>query len=387
MTATRTGRPGILHDERGMALALALIAIVVIGALVGGAFAAGRLEIGGGRASIYGTKAEQQAEMAITEVMINWDTRWNNEVPTPPAVVYTSPTVTSGSFRRSSTVTRLGGNLLEVRGFGETLDPQGNVLGTRQLVRLVRLTHPAISILAAVTATGNVSVGGNAEITGNDVHPAGWTCGGSLDSLGGVRTTGNVNVGVSASVTGDPNEIENDSTITGNVFTDPYNLLVPLRNLVFGSATSTISMNGMEPDTLSVAPYSCDRSITTNWGEPLRGLGTYPQCTGYFPIIHFLGSARLQDGRGQGVLLVGKDLELRGNFIFDGLIIVLGEIRTNGTNNKVTGAVLASNATLGDITSFIGDPEIGYSSCAVAAALTNSARGKYLNDRSWVQVY
>lgn len=383
MTARQTVYPRIRGDERGMALALALIAIVVIGALVGGAFASGRLEIGSARASLYATQAQQQAEMAITEAMINWDTRWNTM---PTDSVWDGAVTTSGANRRVFTVTRLGANLLEVRGLGERLDASGNRIGIRQIARLVRLTHPTISIQAAVTATGNVTVGGNAEVTGNDEDPAGWTsCSGALDTLGGVRTTGTVGVGGSASVTGDPAEIENDSTVTNALFTTPFNMLMPLRNITI-PGTGTTSLNGMAPAVTGTPAY-CDRANTANWGEPNRGVGHVAECINYFPIIYTAGTLRVQDGRGQGVLLVTGNLELRGNFIFDGLVIVLGEVKTNGTGNKITGAVLASNATIGDLTSFIGDPQIAFSSCAVFSALSNSARGDYLNDRSWVQIY
>ena len=111
------------------------------------------------------------------------------------------------------------------------------------------------------------------------------------------------------------------------------------------------------------------------------------QCQSYYPIIHATGQIKLQTGRGQGVLLADGDVELRGNFVWDGIILALGQVKTNGSGNKVTGAVLANDAQLGDLTSFIGNPTVTFSSCAVARALINSATVSPLAERSWVQLY
>ena len=66
---------------------------------------------------------------------------------------------------------------------------------------------------------------------------------------------------------------------------------------------------------------------------------------------------------------------------FDGIIIVLGSLQTAGTGNKVTGAVM----TAGTSTSIVGNPDIFYSSCAIARALQYSVRAEAMRDRSWVQ--
>ena len=40
-------------------------------------------------------------------------------------------------------------------------------------------------------------------------------------------------------------------------------------------------------------------------------------------------------GVGQGILLVDGTLDLRGNFVFYGLIIVQGSFETQGSGNRV----------------------------------------------------
>jgi hypothetical protein len=99
------------------------------------------------------------------------------------------------------------------------------------------------------------------------------------------------------------------------------------------------------------------------------------------------GDVQLQTGRGEGVLLVDGDLEIRGNVEFTGLIIVTGKLKSNGTGNKITGGVLAQNADLGDLTTLIGNPVANYSACAVSKALSASASTRPLAERSWAQLY
>jgi hypothetical protein len=135
--------------------------------------------------------------------------------------------------------------------------------------------------------------------------------------------------------------------------------------------------------TVTGSPARCDGTNTLNWGEPLAApaAGVVSQCQDYFPIIYSPGSMVVNTGRGQGILLVGGDLNIQGNFIFDGIVIVLGSLQTAGTGNKVTGAVL----TAGQSISIVGNPDILYSSCAIARALQYSVRAAPLRDRSWVQ--
>ena len=58
-----------LSDERGIALAVAVFALVVIGALVAGTFFAGRLEQQTGRNTIYAAQAAEVAEAGLNEAV------------------------------------------------------------------------------------------------------------------------------------------------------------------------------------------------------------------------------------------------------------------------------------------------------------------------------
>ncbi len=111
------------------------------------------------------------------------------------------------------------------------------------------------------------------------------------------------------------------------------------------------------------------------------------QCTSYAPVILFTSDAHLSNGRGQGVLLVDGDLQLSGNFEFTGLVITTGQVRTTGTGNKITGGVMAQDVNLGDQTSFLGNPTVAYSRCALDWVLQQTAVAKPAGGHSWTQMF
>ena len=60
-------------NERGIALMIALLAIIVIGALVSGTFYAGRMEMQSGRNALYTGQATEAAETGLTDAFASWN--------------------------------------------------------------------------------------------------------------------------------------------------------------------------------------------------------------------------------------------------------------------------------------------------------------------------
>jgi hypothetical protein len=384
-------RPRLRQDERGMALAIALFAIVVIGALVAGTAFAGQMEMGGGRSAIAATQAVEQAETGLAEAFENWDPNWN-----ALAVEATSAysTVTSGRDRRTTSATRLGGMLVFVRSTGERLSPSGNVLATRELGQLARLTTPDVEVDAAVEGMGDVRVGGSSTVSGLDTNPTGWggTCTGALNDVPGVRASGSVQENGTADILGAPSPtlpyVANDTSVTAQSFTDIYDALI-------GSVTKTLAggnYNGMAPDTTLTQPGVCNRSNNNNWGEPGDPAFTpiISACRRYMPVILFTGGTTINGGKGQGILIIQGDLRIQGTFIFDGIILATGNIEfhgTGGSSSRIHGGLFSANsADVGDLISITGAPVISYSSCAVAAVLSAAGTGVPLARRGWVQI-
>jgi hypothetical protein len=145
------------RDERGIALVMALFALVVIGALVSGSFLAGLLEQQSGQNSMFAAQALAAAEAGLDEVVVSTD----------PAALEALPIgipFDLGPFESQNSagqVIRLTGTLFLVRCTGTRRDAQGNPLATRSLGLLVRILPADGALparLSAVTERGWVQL-------------------------------------------------------------------------------------------------------------------------------------------------------------------------------------------------------------------------------------
>ena len=367
--------------ERGVALLVALVAIVVIGALVTGTFFAGRVELGSGRNAVWSAQAQEAAEGGLADAFAGWQPEWNGFGLQGDSVLPAAfPVPGNPTIRYFPTIRRLGGGVFLVTSRGERVDKGGNLLATRSLARLGKLRYPWLDIRAAVTSRGDVRVGGNATIDGRNASPPGWPACEAPD-LAGVRTNEDVIVNGSPQIYGNPPMVEDDPEVVDSIFTIPFEELVPLASITVPPGT----YNSMAPSETGT-PAVCHRAAMLNWGEPRRGAGSVARCYSYLPIIHSPGDLHLTGGRGQGILLVEGDLRMQGGFEFTGIVLVRGRVNTTANSSKVTGAILAQNVDLGEVVSFTGTPVVAYSKCAVEAGLGAAARAVPLAGRSWAQV-
>ena len=395
MRAASASPRSFQSDERGIALAMALLAILVIGALVTGTFFAGRMEMTSGRNAVYTAQATEAAEGALAmSTGANWNSTYNNlalGAESSTGYVYPHSGTGNSSVRYSTTVRRLKAGVFSMTATGEKLDRNGNVMASRILAKYMKLFTPSLDIQAAVTANAHVQVSGNTtKVDGFDQLPPGWTteCAAPAAGTGvyGIRTSATVGESGNPDITGTPAETKlHDNTITTSTFLDPYLALTPLANITLSSAAGTQTYTGMAPTT---SGGRCNSGDTNNWGEPYRSGGYVALCTTYFPIIYYPGSGtlKLTNGRAQGIIISANNIDIAGNFEFDGIMLALGSVDTHGTGNKVSGAVLSGNANISDDDAIAGTPTILYSSCAVQTALQYSAKAVALNERSWAQI-
>ena len=394
MPMQANARPALARDERGMALAIALFAIVVIGALVAATAFAGQVEMGGGRSAMATSQAMEQAETGLADAFENWDPTWN---ALPAGDSAFGPTATSNGGngavnRRTYRVVRLGGVMAFVHSTGERLSAGGEVLASRDLGMLARIHEPDVDVDAAVEGMGDVRVGGTSKVSGYDTNPAGWSseCTGTLDDVPGVRASGAVQTNGGGEILGEPSPtdpwVANDPSVTSQNFQDIYDALLP-------AVTRTVagtSYTGMAPSVSGAG--TCNRADMNNWGEP--GDPAYgplvPQCRTFMPVTLYTGNTTINTGRGQGIMLVQGDLRIQGTFIFDGIILATGNIDfhgAGGASSRIYGGLFSANAIdVDDLISIAGAPVITYSSCAVAAVLASSGRGIPLSKRGWVQI-
>jgi Tfp pilus assembly protein PilX len=370
-----------LRSERGIALVAAIVALVVIGALVAGTFFISSLEQKTAENSMDAAEAYQAAEAGIVKNVANWDTG-NNTLATDAGTTIAQDSVAKGTYF-NVTISRLNSSLFLLKSVGTR---NGT---TQSLAMVLRTVTVNPSVGAAVTAKGNVSVGGNASIVGTNTTPAGWSGCASAPDKGGIRTSGTVSTNGNPTISGSPAKIQNDSSVNDAMFENPFNQFKAMATMTLAGGSGSgnyVTYNGMTPSTTGL-PARCNRTDQNNWGEPLR-TGTYvSQCTSYSPIILIDGNGKVTNGRGQGILLVNGDLSIAGNFSWTGLVIAIGQVKTGNGTSQVTGAIMANNADIGDQTNFSGTPVVSYSKCAIDYVMNSSAVARPLAMRSWGQVF
>lgn len=379
----------IRRDRTGFAMPAAIGALVIIAALISAGFYMARQELRIGVASNHANMAVNIAQAGANEIMANWN---GYQLGNIPVWGDTTLTDTTDVGIWSVNITNTNNVIYYLDATGEVT--QGGDLwsgATRNIGIVTRLLYADIDPPAALTTRGAVTVNGGASIVGTDATPAAWSgyCSGTTNKTGlmtndtsAITTTGG------ASISGSP-AYDQDSTIVDSTFTNFGDLdwaeLTALAQLE-GKDISAVGSNINQTLPALDGSGNCDESVLTNWGDTLPSA----PCGSYFPLIYHPGpELRIQSGGiGQGILLVDGTLDLRGNFVFYGIIIVQGSFETQGSGNRIVGAVLASNADV-DESSFTGTSAVQYSSCAIQRAILNNAslsRARPLAERSWIDL-
>jgi hypothetical protein len=382
-------------NRPGFALAGALLALVVIGAIVTGGFFAASQEGRVGDSTRYAGEAFYLAEAGIQEAVgtvsnadynalaMNGESTLSGQVEAPGGAAL-------GTY--DVTIRRIGGRIFFVRSTG-TVTRGGRYGGaSRTMGLVVRTRSMDIDANQAVRAFGRLQVGGNSTVSGTDTRPSNWSDCGPLDvERTGVeaRDTSLVTIGGSGVITGDPPK-QQDPTMTAEdflVFGDvTYDDLAAAADKVFNPGYGAITNTGPE-----VSSGNCNTSVLTNWGAP-----TVPgnACHLYFPIIHLRGETTswniTSSSNGQGILLVDGDLRIAGGFEFYGIVIVKGKFETGSGSSRVNGTVfIYTEGALDEQSTMTGTPVVQRSTCAVERAILYNgatARAAPLVQRSWMDL-
>ena len=381
----------IPRNERGMALAVAIFALVVVGALVAGAFFAGTQEQRVGENQRRVQTSFGVAEAGAQERVLSWDATSMNRRPQYPAdsvVIGPNANAPNGTGSYGGYSYRVGPNLFLIDVTGrDNASAAGAIAGgggARQRIgMLTRIAPVQFGIRASLTTQGQVAMSGNANINGADQIPTGWaSCDPPGPAQAGVRDQGgNVSETGNATVLGVP-PVVNDPTINNNTFTTfggaTYASLAAKANLVIPAgnySTDPVVTNGQ-----------CDNTVLTNWGD---GENPNAPCASYFPIIHATGTITLNNTQGQGILLVDGDLNIQGSYQFFGIVIIQGDLKTAGggtTDAHFWGGVMAKNADL-STQSLSGKATLNFSSCAILTALQATSPISMMRSRGWAQLY
>lgn len=367
-------------DRRGFALPAALLTLIILGVLTTTGLFSARQELHTGTAGERATEALYIAESGLTQVMDEWRSQDLAGVPVWGSVTY-SDTTSYGIWTVS--VTKGTDRLFYLESEGEVT--RGGASASRRVGMIARVRSAVFEPRSALMTRGNASVRGNAEVHGEDQHPPNWAgvCTGPLNDKPGIIINDSTAVGTvgQGQVTGSP-AVQADPTLTTDSFREFGEMDWEEVTALADKVSPPGSINNTFP--ADDGAGHCYTGLPYNWGDPTDP--TAP-CGGYFPIIHVPGDLHIQSGGvGQGILLVDGDLDLRGGFVFHGIIIAQGNFETQGSGNRVFGAVLASNADF-DNQSLVGGSVVQYSSCAVSQAIENNPqlnRARPLRSRAWV---
>jgi hypothetical protein len=347
----------------GFTLAAALFALVVIAALVGGAFFAARQELRVGLNHRWSEQASGAAEAGLLAALTEGAAgRWRTVAAGDSLRFFGN--LPSGTGRYAGAVHRLNTQLFLVRATGVDVTGQSE----RTVGALARLVSRPIRPPAALTVRGALEMDGTAWIDGRDGVPLGWTdCPASgPDSLPALaRLTADSAVG--------------DAVLLERSGLD-WGALVAMADRIYaGSAVGPLA------PAPTASGSACDASVRDNWGEPRRQVPGAP-CEDHFPIIYVDGDLTLGGGRGQGILLVRGDLNISGGTEFTGLVVTTGRLRLADGGGLLVGAVLVLNGG-NDPSTLGGGSAVRLSTCALAAVGWPAATARAFRDRFWLDLY
>jgi hypothetical protein len=416
-----------------MALPTALLLLVVMTALAGGAFSMSRQAFRGGRNALVEARAFAASEYGLNRQIAEWNPAFN--LPTTGGGAAQGQSFISNIYVPTGSVdtatvriTRLDPALFFVESLGRASIPNPQLQSTRNVAALVRLAYPSINPQGAITTNGNVRIDGNDfGVDGRDRVPYANGVGavtGSWNPNGNAwnqnRCTELTNFANVHAFAVPPDSVVsvNSQTIAAGslgVLNTPI-AANPATYIAFGTETMSTLVAGADKWFGNPVPYPdgstvpdviidggdifprltadgsrCDTGSRDNWGEPLGGTDDVVACQNYFPIVFVNGNARIQrNGRGQGILIVNGDLQFNGNFTWLGLILVRDDMVKGNGNATMTGAIMAGNRITDhrdDGSAYGGSQSVFYSRCAVESALRGSAALIRVRERGWTQLF
>ncbi len=362
-----------LRDNRGMALGVVLIALVLIGMFIAGVFFTSNQNY---RVQSNG-QFEEQA-LSAAEYGMNQTVRlWNTDTAGVMAIggIRTRTDTVSAGVTAVTRTTRLAGNLFAVVTEGRAGTGSGTNARRRvgEVLFLPTLTANVVgAVTTRQTAANKLTLSGSASASGADSTPTGWTsCPPPGDAVAGYAMPDTTLINSSSSVppTGSPPKLQTPAAADSNTYFNlggglTFDSLTKLATITYAAGANA---SNIQP---SVVASACATTNPKNWGEPWYPptLGAVTECESYFPIIWAQGNFQFSSGRGQGILLVSGDFTASGGTEFTGLILVRGSLTTSGGGIKARGAVLAYNQNNAKGT-MSGSTMIQYSSCAISTVL------------------
>jgi hypothetical protein len=381
--------PATLRDRAGFALPLALIGLVTVSLVLTAALMTSSTEVAlslaqqDGARGLYRADAVLESYVAQRAVAAPGDQRLVPGTAAfqpaggPPfsmqvARLAMGPTVTQGAvMSRQETYSLVA---RPANGRGRSV---GALLNARRQGEAFQL-----SVTAGLTSGGNVEVSGNSTVSDGR--------GSNCDSI--QRTSPNalqVTAGSDIKVTGNAARIEGKADTASFHKTQMVELLLGGMSLPQAAQRANIrfaanEFNGRPKSHDAATPRP--RTDPYNWGCPTKSTDACTTVPGnqtnrdYHPVVAIDGgggTVTLEGDHGQGMLIVHNgSLHIRGNFVYNGVILVerdlniLGSSGGGGDGVKIEGAVLALGVSSNVTDNASGNAVIAYNRCTVDDAVS-----------------
>jgi hypothetical protein len=370
---------------------MALLAIVVIGAMVAGGYMAGVQYYRMGRNSLVEQRAMAVTELGLDSAYAMWSKSWNTQATgTVTTLAYRA---SDGSWVDTVRITKLNQLGFYIVSEGRAGGYATSLSSRRRAAMLVRLNMPNVRQIGALTTRGTVAIGGSTAISGLDTSFSGWNCPPTGSGVAGVAVPSFTNLSYGGRCTAGACLLGNPSISISSAAADTNTYFsygsLKWANLV---AMADKQVSGTYPHvrpstTNSGGVSSCNTGDNANWGDPGRA-ATPGVCESYFPVVYAPGDVSVNGDMGQGILLVNGNLNIQGGFVFYGQVIVRGNVKLTGTGNHIYGGIMA--AAVYDSTSssqLAGNSSIHYSKCALTSVFLSSVTGTRAPQRSWIELF
>jgi hypothetical protein len=143
MTRSALVLRGPCVDERGIALAMALFALVIIGGLVGSVFFGGHVEQQSGQNTVFAAQVREAADAGLSEATGSLTAEALRALPAGEVPVTLDTIRLGNGLSVSREITRLTSGLFLVRSEAVRHSAAGRVMASRSLGLLVRLAPSA----------------------------------------------------------------------------------------------------------------------------------------------------------------------------------------------------------------------------------------------------
>jgi hypothetical protein len=383
-------------SREGIAIPIALAAIIAVGALIAGVVFASTQEYRVGRNTMASHTAMHAAEVGLNKVVSSW-TPERTKATVVGQTVTMPPDTIDGVAVVQKQYTRVSPTMFWVTA---TAIAGSNSLQGRALKRLntlVRVDIPDMRIQGAITARGNMTATGSGLISGRDTTPPGWTDCNEPSVPGAGMVVGDSAANASSSgtcagfacISGSPKVADSaiyaDSNTYKNFGGFSYDSLTKLAAADKIYTTGT-TINQIYPR--FNGDNTCARTDPKNWGDTSHVSGPVG-CRDYYPVVWLKGATQnwtIANEGGQGIILVDGNVTFNGRFQWTGLILVQGTFAFAGMNApRIIGGVMAMNRNNGT-NSVSGNPTVNFSRCAIQAVTARLATARQTKYRAWADM-